>query len=91
MYLTQGLHRAIQATPDKPATIFGERTRTFAEHGDRVARFAGALQELGVAPGDRVAILGLNSDRYAEYLVGTPWAGGVVNPVNIRWSPKEIA
>lgn len=91
MYLTQGLHRAIQATPDKPATIFGDRTRTFAEHGDRVARYAGALQGLGVEAGDRVAILGLNSDRYAEYLLGTPWAGAVVNPVNIRWSPKEIA
>ena len=90
MYLTQGLHRALQATPNKIATICGERQRTFAEHGERIARFAGALRGLGVEDGDRVAILSLNSDRYAEYLLAVPWAGAVVNPINIRWSPAEI-
>lgn len=91
MYLTQALHRAVQQTPDLPATIFGDRTRSWAECGDRVARFAAALQALDVAPGDRVAILAGNSDRYHEYLLAVPWAGGVLNPVNIRWSPAEIA
>lgn len=90
MYLTQGLHRSVQSTPDKSATVYAGRTRTFAEHADRIARFAGALQALGVQEGERVAILSLNSDRYAEYLLATPWAGAVLNPVNIRWSPKEI-
>lgn len=91
MYLTQGLHRAVQATPNKPATVCGDRVRTFAEHGERIARFAGALQALPVAAGQRVAILSLNSDRYAEYLLAVPWSGAAVNPVNIRWSPVEIA
>ncbi|AHH96546.1 acyl-CoA synthetase [Kutzneria albida] len=91
MYLTQPLHRACQHNPDLPATIFGERTRTWAECADRVARLAGALHGLGVGVGDRVAILALNSDRYHEYLLAVPWAGAVVNPVNIRWSPAEIA
>ncbi len=91
MYLTQGLHRALQSTPDAVATIFGGRERTFREHGDRIARFAGALQDLGVSPGGRVAMLSLNSDWYAEYLLAVPWADAVLNPVNIRWSPVEIA
>ena len=91
MYLTQGLHRAVQATPNKTATVYGERTRTFAEHGERIARFAAGLHSLGVVADDRVAMLSLNSDRYAEYLLAVPWAGGVVNPINIRWSPAEIA
>ena len=90
MYLTQGLHRALQATPNKIATVFGQRQRSFAEHGERIARFAGALRGLGVQDGERVAILSLNSDRYAEYLLAVPWADAVVNPVNIRWSPAEI-
>jgi acyl-CoA synthetase (AMP-forming)/AMP-acid ligase II len=89
--LTQGLHRAVQASPHHPATVHAGRTRTFAEHADRVARLAGALAALGVEEGDRVAILALNSDRYAEYLLAVPWAAAVVNPVNIRWSPAEIA
>ncbi|MRH86873.1 long-chain-fatty-acid--CoA ligase [Nocardia sp. SYP-A9097] len=91
MYLTQGLHRAAQQTPDAAMTIFGDRTRTFREGRDRIARLAGALRELGVGDGDRVGMLGLNSDRYHEYLLAVPWANAVLNPVNIRWSPAEIA
>ena len=90
MYVTQGLHRSLQQTPDAVMTICGDRTRTFREVADRVARFAGALKGLGVESGDRVAILSLNSDRYSEYLLAVPWADAVLNPVNIRWSPPEI-
>jgi len=90
MYLTQGLHRAVQHTPDAPATIFGERMRTYREQADRVARLAGALRELGVGDGERVGILARNSDRYAELLLAVPWAGGVLNPLNVRWSPREL-
>ncbi len=91
MYLTQGLHRAVQQQPDRVMTICGERRRTFAEVADRVARLAGALRDLGVADGDRVAMLALNSDRYNEYLLAVPWANAVLNPVNVRWSIPEIA
>jgi acyl-CoA synthetase (AMP-forming)/AMP-acid ligase II len=91
MYLTQGLHRASRATPHATMTICGERVRTFTEVADRVARLAGAFQSLGAGEGDRIAMLSLNSDRYSEYLLGTPWAGAVVNPINIRWSAAEIA
>jgi acyl-CoA synthetase (AMP-forming)/AMP-acid ligase II len=91
MYITQGLHRSLLETPDRIATICGDRQRTFAELGDRVARFASALQGLGVASGDRVAILSLNSDRYLEYLFAVPWADAVLNPINTRWSDQEVA
>jgi acyl-CoA synthetase (AMP-forming)/AMP-acid ligase II len=91
MQLTQGLHRSLQTTPDRPATIFGTRVRTFREQADRVARLAAGLRALGVGVGDRVGILALNSDRYAEYLLAVPWAGGVLNPVNVRWNVAEIA
>ena len=56
MYLTQGLHRSLQSDPQGVATIFKDRVRTYAQHADRIARFAGALQGLGVQAGDRVAI-----------------------------------
>ena len=91
MHLTQGLHRAVQQQPGTVMTIFGERRRTFREAADRVARLAGAMRELGVRDGDRVAMLSLNSDRYSEYLLAVPWANAVLNPVNTRWSAPEIA
>ena len=90
MYLTQGLHRSLRHSPDEPATIFGDRVRSFAEQTDRSARLAGGLRSLGVSDGERVAILGLNSDRYVELLLAIPWANGIVNPLNIRWHPSEM-
>ena len=91
MHLTQSLHRAAQQDPDRASTVFGDRRRTVGETFDRVGRLAGVLQGLGVAEGERVAIYALNSDRYHELLLAVPWAGAVVNPVNVRWSPAEVA
>ncbi len=90
MYITQGLHRALQQKPDAIAVRFGGRERSYMEFGDRVTRLAGALQSLGMAPGDRVAMLALNSDLYLEYQFGVCWGGGVLNPCNTRWSAAEI-
>jgi acyl-CoA synthetase (AMP-forming)/AMP-acid ligase II len=91
VYLTQGLHRHVQQCPDEIATVCAGRTRTHAESVDRIARLAAALRQLGIRDGERAAILSLNSDRYHEFLAATLWAGGVVVPVNIRWSVPEIA
>jgi len=91
MSLTQGLRRSLQLQPDALAVSFADRRRSFRQVGDRVGRFAAALQSLGMRPGDRVAMLALNSDRYLEYLMAVPWAAGVLNPCNIRWSPAELA
>ncbi len=91
MYMTQSLHRALQQRAGETLTKFGDRCRTVTESAERIARLAGALQQLGVRSGDRVAYLGVNSDTYHEYLLATPWADAVVNPVNTRWSPAEVA
>jgi acyl-CoA synthetase (AMP-forming)/AMP-acid ligase II len=91
VYLTQGLHRHVQQRPDEIATVCAGRTRTHAESVGRIARLAAGLQQLGIRDGERAAILSLNSDRYHEFLAATLWAGGVVVPVNIRWSVPEIA
>ncbi|HBT96695.1 MAG TPA: fatty-acid--CoA ligase [Desulfobulbaceae bacterium] len=90
MYLTQGLHRAVQQKADNIATLFGTRQTTFRQLADRVARLAGALQNLGMQPGDRVAMLAQNSDYYLEYQMAVPWGAGVLNPCNTRWSAAEI-
>ncbi|MCV7220311.1 long-chain-fatty-acid--CoA ligase [Mycolicibacterium elephantis] len=91
MYLTQALHRAVQQTPGLPATVFGERIRTWAQSAERAARLASALKSLGVCSGDRVATLAQNCDDYHDVLFATPWADAVTVPVNTRWSAREIA
>lgn len=90
MYLTQSLHRAVQQYPNRIASIFGDRRRTYREVEERVAKLAGALLKLDVKPGDRIAILATNSDDYLETYMAVWWAGAVINPVNIRWSASEI-
>ena len=90
MYLTQGLRRAAQIRPRAESTVFRERRRIWSETADRVARIAGGLKEFGVRPGDRVAILALNSDRYFELLYAIPWLGAVMVPVNTRLAMPEI-
>lgn len=91
MYITQGLHRQVQQQADSSAIRSPERDLTFSELQQRVARLAGALKTLGVASGERVAMLSLNSHRYIEYYLAVPWADAVVNPINNRWSAAEIA
>ncbi|NVN87134.1 MAG: long-chain fatty acid--CoA ligase [Rhodopseudomonas sp.] len=89
MNTTHGLRRALQIKPDGLATVYGERRRSWREVGERVARLAAGLRALGAEPGDRVAVLSLNSDRYLELFLATAWAGTVIVPLNTRWSPLE--
>jgi long-chain acyl-CoA synthetase len=87
--ITHGLRRALQVNPEGLAVVCGERRRTWREVGARAARLASAIRALGAKAGDRVAILSLNSDRYLELYLATGWAGAVIVPLNIRWSPLE--
>lgn len=89
MKVTRCLDRAVQTRSRYPASVFGTRVRTWRQVGDRVMRAAGALQALGILPGERVAILALNSDDYLEMLFAVPWAGAVVVPLNTRWAVAE--
>ena len=87
--LTQCLRQARQFAPDKAATVFHDRVRTWREIHDRVAKLARALVELGADKGERFAVLGLNTDRYLEIYFAGWWSGAVVVPMNTRWNVKE--
>lgn len=91
MQLTQALHRAAQLYPERTATVFRERRRSYRESAERVTRLAGCLHKLGITKGERVSVLAVNSDHYQEIMLACWWLGAVVNPVNTRWSAAEIA
>lgn len=91
MRVTQSLLRNVQQRPHALATSCGGRQRSWQAFVERVARYAHGLKSLGLAPGDRVAILALNSDHYLETVFAVPWAGGIIVPINTRWSQPEIA
>lgn len=91
MYLTQALHRNLQQRAGATATLFRGRARSWGEVADRVARVAGGLRELGLKPGERLAMLSLNSDDYLILYYAAFWAGGIAVPLNWRSSPVELA
>ncbi len=90
IYLTQGLHRALQQHPRRMAVRCAGRQLDWRTLTDRVARLAGVLQDRGLQPGDRVAVLAQNSDWCIEAFMAVWWAGGVVCPLNTRWSSAEL-
>jgi fatty-acyl-CoA synthase len=58
---------------------------------DRTRRLAGALGQLGVRPGDRVATLGWNHYQHLEAYFGVPLAGAVLHTLNLRLHPDELS
>jgi long-chain acyl-CoA synthetase len=90
LYLTQPIHRAALRYPDRLATVFADRARSYADFAARVSRMASALRRLRLQEGDRVGLLAPNSDRFVEFLYAVWWAGGVINPINIRWNDWDM-
>ncbi|MEE4361170.1 MAG: long-chain fatty acid--CoA ligase [Pseudomonadales bacterium] len=90
MQIAQTLRRSALLHPDRTALVEGEVRLDWRSFEARVARLAGGLRSLGLAPGDRVAMLAHNSRRYVEFFYATLWAGGIAVPVNTRWADAEI-
>ena len=90
MYLTQGLHRALQRHPEKIALVHGNTRISFGQLHERVSQLAGVFKSLGIQPGDRVALLAWNSSFYLEALFATWWLGAIATPLNCRWSRPEL-
>jgi len=91
MLLDFGLRRSVQLYGDRVAAIDGETRLTYAQLGARVDRLADALRDLGLARGDRVGVLMLNTFRYLELYYAVNVAGGVIVPLNSRLAVPELA
>ncbi|MEM6302161.1 MAG: long-chain fatty acid--CoA ligase [Pseudomonadota bacterium] len=83
------LERTVRLNPKAMAMSHQGRTASWQELYARVARLGAALASYGLAEGERVAILSLNSDRYYETVFAIPWAGLCVVPLNTRWALPE--
>jgi len=89
MRLTMGLTQSATHHATRAATVFENRTRTYAQVIDRVARLASALATMGAKPLNRIAILALNGDAYYEAYYAILWAGCIAVPCNTRWAAAE--
>jgi fatty-acyl-CoA synthase len=74
--------------PDQPAPSMGDLS--YAELARLAARQAAHLDELGVEPGERVAVVSHNSARLLASFFGVAGSGRVLVPVNFRLRPDEV-
>ena len=79
-----------QSTPDAPAVVAGGSRVSYADLHALVAALNGRLRHHGVRPGDRVAILGLNSIEWIVAFLACLDAGAVAAPLSYRLSPHEL-
>jgi fatty-acyl-CoA synthase len=84
------LARARRAFPGKTAVVDGDgRAISYAALGRNCDAMAGALRAHGISPGDRVAILDLNTPWLLAAHYGVPGAGAALVALNSRLSAPE--
>lgn len=85
------LDRIARLLPDHAAVVCDDRRLSYAELRAEVRRAAAALIALGVAPGDRVAIWSPNTWHWVVACLAAQYAGGVMVPLNTRYTADEAA
>ena len=86
-----GISARARATPDRPALVSGDTTRTFAEFDARTTRLAHALARRGVRAGDRVAIMLPNGIEFFETWAAATKLDAPVVLVNWHLKADELA
>jgi len=68
----------------------GVHRMTNAEMVPRINRLAGALKQLGIKPGDRVATLAFNNHRHLELYYAVPCMGAVLHTRKLCLFPQHL-
>lgn len=85
------LWRLKRNTGSRLAIVFGEKSVSFSELAEQASRIAANLVQLGVEPGDRVAILMPPSDAWAAVHYGVIISGAILVPVNLAFKVRELS
>jgi long-chain acyl-CoA synthetase len=89
--LIEMLRATVDRSPTSEAIVeIGSGRIDYATLWDRSARVAGGLKNLGVGPGDRVAIRLGNGLDWCVAFWGTLMSGAIAVPVNTRFSEPEV-
>ena len=84
------LRRAVKLYGSKTGVVDGPYRLTYQEFDERVNRLSNALIDMGIKPGDRIAIIESNSHYLLEALYGIMFIGAVIVTINVRLFPREI-
>jgi len=85
------LHTPLATAPHQEI-VYRDRSRyTYRDLRRRIARLAAGLRSLGVEAGTTVAVMDWDSHRYLECFFAIPMMGAVLQTVNVRLSPSQVA
>ncbi len=77
-------------SPDQEIVYRDQRRYTYKTFNQRVRQLAAMLENLGVRPGDTVAVMDWDSHRYLECFFAVPMMGAVLHTINIRLTPEQL-
>jgi len=84
------LNRSARKYSHQLALVFGERQWRYQALNQAARRVANGLLAAGLAPGDRLAVYGKNSDAYVIAWLAATKAGLVHVPINFALSSDEL-
>jgi acyl-CoA synthetase (AMP-forming)/AMP-acid ligase II len=87
--IPQVLDRIADQFADHDALVAHDRKLTWAQLRTEVRQAAAAMIDLGVQAGDRVAIWSPNTWHWVVACLATHYAGGVMVPLNTRYTASE--
>ena len=90
LLIKQLLHCARATALDQEIVYRDQMRYTYRDFLARTGRLANTLSDLGVTPGDTVAVMDWDSHRYLEAFFAVPMMGAVLQTVNVRLSPEQI-
>ena len=83
--------RARRLYPQREAVVDAGRRFTYSEFFQRCDQWSSAMQQLGIAPQDRVAYIAPNTHAHLEAYYAVPQIGAVLVPINYRLTAEECA
>jgi len=89
--IAQNIERATRHFPDEPAIFFEGQTITYRALASAVDRVAHGLTELGIAPGDRVALYLPNIPAFPIAYLATVKLGAIAVSVNSMLTTEELS
>ncbi|MCA1838638.1 MAG: AMP-binding protein, partial [Actinobacteria bacterium] len=84
------LHTPLAHAPDQEIVYRDLKRYDYRTLRRRIGQLANGLADLGVGPGDTVAVMDWDSHRYLESYFAVPMMGAVLQMVNVRLSPEQI-
>lgn len=80
-----------QSNPGDPALFYHDETVTYGELDQRIGQYMSLLQDIGVKPGDTVALSCYNTPEFIYSYFAIIKTGATVVPINLTLTLEEIS